>query len=203
MGADLRAALIEALDSANQVQATRSKAPRHGEKLQDLYDPEFQVKVARTLARLKDPRTIPVLAGALGTGGVVTDALADFGERAVPDVRRVVVSPESDTWLVNDGLEALRFMVEAGNISAKARKEIRSAAKMRLLSNKQNVTTLWWAIDLGAALNDPELKQIIRSPASDRKAIVARGLIDPYEIDKTQRRALDRLAGVAAFPRKR
>ena len=43
--------------------------------------------------RLRDPEMIPALAGALDTGLAVVQALAEFGERAAPDVLRVVMNP--------------------------------------------------------------------------------------------------------------
>lgn len=66
---------------------------------------------ARTTA-LRDPGAIPALAGVLGTGSSVLDALVAFGEQAPPAVLALVNSPESMHYTVNSGLIVLRFMIE-------------------------------------------------------------------------------------------
>ncbi len=198
IGPELRAALIKALEREDQVQAQRYHADLRGEALERQEDPEFIFRVSRVVAELQDPRAIPALVGALGTGSPVTRALVDFGEEAAPALLAAVRSPETTHYVVDDALLALRFMAQGAGphpVSAATLNEIRLAAKQRL-TGKQYFTTLWRAIDLAVALHDPELRVIVESIASDRKEVVARGIEDRETIEETQRLAAERLAGV-------
>ncbi len=201
---ELRGALIKVLEREDQIQAQRYHANLRGETLEPLEDPEFIARASRVVAELRDPQAIPALAGALGTGSPPTRALVDFGEKAVPALLAAVRSPETTHYVVDDALLALRFMVEGAGprpLSVGSVKEIRDVAKQRL-TGKQYFTTLWEAIDLALTLKDPELRGIVESLASDRKAVVARGIDDPDLIQETQRLAAERLAGVPPKPRR-
>jgi len=198
MGPELRTALIGALEREGRTRAQRYEADLRGEALEPLEDPEFIARVASVVAELRDPRAIPALTSALGTGSPVTRALVDFGEQAVPSLLAAVKSPATIHYVVEDALLVLRLMVEGAGphpLSTATLNEIRGAAKQRL-TGKQYFTTLWDAIDLGMALDDPDLKRIVQSLASDRGEVVARGIDDPDTIGETQRLAAERLAGV-------
>jgi len=204
IGPEVRAALIKALERENRVQADRYHADLRGEALKPLEDPEFIARVSRVVAELRDPRAIPALVGALGTGSPPIRALVDFGEEAVPALLAAVRSAEATHYVVDDALLALRFMVEGAGphpLSAGTLNEIRLAARQRL-TGKPYFTTLWRAIDLAVALHDAELRRIVEAIASDRKEVVARGIEDPETIEETQRRAAQRLAGVPPKPRR-
>jgi hypothetical protein len=200
-GPELRAALIAALEQEGQLRGRRYHADLRGDRLEPLEDPEFVFRLSRVVAALRDPQAIPALTGALGSGAPVRRALVAFGEEAVPALVAAVGSPESIEYVVDDALIALRLMVEGAGpqpLSAGALTEVRRVAKLRL-TGKQYFTTLWDAIDLAVALDDPELTQIVRSLASDRDAVIARGIEDPELIQETQRLAAERLAGVPAW----
>ncbi|MGH7612977.1 MAG: hypothetical protein ACREMW_02905, partial [Gemmatimonadales bacterium] len=204
IGPELRAALIRALEREGQNHAQRYHADLRGEALEPLEDPEFIGRVSSVVAELRDPGAIPALVGALGTGPPVTRALVAFGEQAVPALLVAVRSPETTLYVVDDALLAFRFMVEGAGphpLSAGTLNEIRRAAKQRL-TGKQHFSTLWWAIDLAIALKDPDLRRIVQSLASDRDAVVSRGIEDPETIEETQRLAAERLAGVPPKPRR-
>ena len=62
---------------------------------------------------MRDLKAIPALAGALGTGMRVVRALTAFGDAAALAVLQIVRSPASSKEAVDDGLVALRLMVEA------------------------------------------------------------------------------------------
>jgi len=85
----------------------RDEAGRRGEIVAPLEDAEFIFRVARVVAQLKDPQAIPALAGALGTGFTVIDALVEFGAQAAPRALAVVMSPQSVKSAVDDGLRML------------------------------------------------------------------------------------------------
>ena len=198
----LRTALITLLAQQNE---TVQEAIGRGITLDTLEDPEFISAVARIVAGLNDDQAIPVLAGALGMGNV-NRALADFGEKAVPFVVDVVTSKSAHYSAVDDGLRVLRLIVEGKRprpLSGSTMAAIRQAAQQRL-TGEQYFTTVWNAIDLAIALNDPKLREIVQSLASDPNEIVARGITDINDlrlIEMTQKRAAERLAGVPAMPR--
>lgn len=198
LGPELRAALIRALEREGEIRAQRYHAGRRGEVVEPMEDPELIAKLARVVAELRDPRAIPALTAALGTGSPVTRALVSFGEDAVPSLLAAVRSPESIEYVVEGALMTLRFLVEGAGprpLSATALDGIREAVRQRI-TGRQYFTTLWDAIDLAMALNDADLRRIVQSLASDREQVVARGIEDPELIEETQRLASERLAGV-------
>jgi hypothetical protein len=153
---------------------------------------------------LKSPQAIPELVKTLGLGFTfVPHQLAEFGEDAEPAVLAVVTSSESDREAVYTGLMALRFMIEGAGprpLSPGARERIRQAAEQWLAARRQSILTLGAAIDLAAALDDPDLRRILQSLASDPNAVASRG-ISAGSIEGIRKRAADRLAGVPPLPR--
>lgn len=200
-GGEVRAALLTLLKRNNEIAAD---ARLRKESVERTEDPIFIAQVAHVVSQLGDPRTIPELAGALGTGStLVRDALAEFGERAAPDILRIVTSPESHYSAVDEGLIALRFLVEGRPrrpLSAGTLEQIRNAAKQRL-SGRQYFTTVWYAMDLAMALGDPELRSIVEALAASDDAVAATGIDDPAVIQQTRARAVRRLAGEPALPK--
>jgi hypothetical protein len=200
-GQELRLALITLLEKENRIVVA---ARRRGVTVDTLDNPEFIAHVAGFVAELKDPQTIPVLAGALGSGSTAPmQTLSAFGELAAPAILSVVMSPQSSHYEVEGGLTALRLMVEGAGprpLTSGAIDQIRRAAQRRL-TGPQYFTTLWYAIDLAVVLKEDSLRRIVELLASRRTEVVARGVRDPALIEQTQKRATDRLAGVPAFPR--
>lgn len=207
VGEDLKAALIIALERQGQRLRERETAIRNG-RFPEPLDPELILDLTRVVVPLKDPRTIPGLAGALGTGMLSVRALAAFGDGAVSPTAAVIASPESMTASVDDGLVALSMVVESQTadrrLSATSLGEIRRVAEYRLKTPGRAASsgvTLRGAIDLAAALNDASLRAVIQALASDPNESISRGVVDPRLIEKTQKQAADRLAGVPALPR--
>jgi hypothetical protein len=129
-----------------------------------------------------------------------------FGEEAAPALLAAVRSPETIHYVVDDALIALRFLVEGAGpspLSAGTLDEVRHVVKQRLTERQSGIgTTLRWAIDLAVVLDDPDLRRIVQSIASDRNELIARGLTEPDLIEATQKRAAARLAGVLPKPRR-
>jgi hypothetical protein len=195
VGPELRSALITLLERENKLVAS---VTARGAILADFEDPEFIARLSRTVAELKDPQAIPALSEAIYGGFPVQHALSEFGEAAVPALLRVTRNPENHYDTVNHGLRALRLLVEGARrrqLSADSLEAIRRMAAGRL-AGRQYFTTLWYAIDLAMVLGDPTLSAVVAALGNDRQAVVARGVTDPVLIEKTQRRALDRLAGI-------
>jgi hypothetical protein len=188
----------------NGVYTQRWKAARRGEVLEPLRAPELRLELVRIVAKLEDPHAIPALAGALETGLRTARALAAFGEPAASVVVDVVTTTEGGPAPPTmAGLVALRFMIERADVSplsASTVEQIRRAAKQRLTGEQPEIV-LWAAIDLAVALDEPDLERIVQALATDRGAVIAKGITDPSLIDATQKRARDRLAGIPPMPR--
>jgi hypothetical protein len=203
MAPALRTALFTALEREALLHTTRYHATKRGEVLGDMDDPEFIGAVTRAVAVLQDPRAIPGLVAALGTGATVTNALAEFGEAAAPPVIGVVAAPDSTPDAIGHGLITLRFMVEGRStrpLSPQTQAGIRRVAEQRLTGKQPFVTTLWRAIDLAVALRDTDLNAIVKAIAENPQETITRGFTDPSLVERTQKHAADRLAGVPALP---
>jgi hypothetical protein len=199
---DLRKALVAALERENAIRQQRYEADKRGELLTDQEAPELIFRISEVVIALRDPQTIPALARALGTGGRIILALADFGSDAVDAVAAVVMSPESSVDAIDEGLIALRLIVEQSQaLSRRTRTVVRHVAEHRLRDpgpRSSFGTTLGRAIDLAIALEDPELRAIVEDLARYVADVVARGVTAPQVIEQIQRRA-----GVPALPRPR
>jgi hypothetical protein len=200
VGPELRGALIALLARKNRLVAD---VTRRGEILADYEDPEFIWALACFVAELQDPAAIPVLAEAVDGSFPVIRALARFGERAVPAVVAVATAKHQHYTVVDHALLTLRFMVENATsqpLSEQAREAVRQVARARL-TEPGYFTTLWQAIDLAAALDDPELMGIVVALAQDPAAVRAKGVTDQDLVERTRQRARDRLAGFPPLPR--
>jgi hypothetical protein len=202
---EIRGALVTLLGRGNQ--AVRA-AGREGSVVENRIDPAFHARVCETVAELWDPVTVQALAGSLGTcGWQVHRYLAHFGEIAAPPVLAVVMAPTSSYDAVNEGLIALRMIVEKAGLSLSPsfRHAFREAAEHHLNAVGEppgTGTTVRWAIDLAVVLADPMLLDTVRTIAADPQAAIARGITDPQLIEQTRKRAADRLAGIPPLPRR-
>jgi hypothetical protein len=199
-GVELRSALINLLSKENEIV---KKSHRMGVTLDTLDDPDVITIIQRMVAEFNDPTAIGVLAEALGMGTVIRP-LAGFGEQAVPAIVSVVSSSESHYSAVDDGLRTLRLIVEGTKrppLSTNTLAQIRSVVRQRLDGRQPMFTTVWYAIDLATIVDDVGLREIVKNLAENRNAVLARGIDDPSIIEKTQKRATDRLAGIPAQPR--
>ena len=191
----LRNAIFATLRSEQIRLAKRRSALSRGELIQAEED-DLYGRLLEAVVRLRDPSTIPALSEALGTGMMVIKALVEFGEAAAPDVLRVVRSPDTPSERVNDGLVALRMMVENSSTKPLTSRTVTliRAATIQRLSNRQGATTLIEAIDLAAAIDDPDARKQVEILASDWNAVVSRGVEDPELIERIQRHAIEALA---------
>ena len=207
MNDGLRLALIAALEAEIERVDTRSRELRAGADGEPLGNPEFVAVLSRLVVPLGDKRSIPALVGAMRFAPPASDALTAFGELAAPHVLEVVMDPRSFRSHVDTGLIALRYMIEQPStdypLTASTLDSIRKAARLHLLAEDPLGTgmTMRWAIDLAIALDDPKLRRIVESLASDPAAARAREVNRPDRIKRTQQRARDRLAGIKALPR--
>ena len=165
------------------------------------YLSEIEAMCLGSALDLKSRQAIPELVKALGLGfSVVARQLAEFGQDAAPAVLGVVTSAASAPEAVASGLFTLRLMIEGAGarpLPAGTREDIARAAEQWLTARPQSILTLAAAIDLAAALGDPDLRRVLERLASDRDAVASLG-IGAGSIDQIQRRASDGLAGAAA-----
>ena len=118
--------------------------------------------------RTHDPAGIPLLIEhGLGTGGMVTNALADFGETALPALLEFAdpdVERPSDTYWagsVSSGLQALRFMVQDGTISAEMRPRVAAVAEAWLTGGPHDHGLVLASMDIAIALGDAGLVSLV------------------------------------------
>ena len=137
------------------------------------------------VGRLRDPRAIPFMIVALGTGAAMPNALADLAPAAFPAVLEVVENPEGYFGQVSGGLTALRFMVEDGSLNERQLERVREIARERL-SGTQDYIVASTAVRLAVVLGDPQLRRIVETLATDRTA--AEALVSPYLSDGTPTR---------------
>jgi hypothetical protein len=207
IGPELRVTLIAELEKVVRAHRAHRKARKLGQPLPPVEDPKFILPLSRAVAGLNEPRAIPALAGGLGTGGTVIRALVEFGDQSAAAISSVVRSVERSTPEVNDGLIALRFLIERAEthpVSPGTLEEIRSVAHEHLLRSPvsdRTGGTLRWAVDLAIVLGDPDLREIVALLATDETALIERGITDPDDISRTQARATDGLAGRLPLPR--
>ncbi|HQZ40021.1 MAG TPA: hypothetical protein PLH72_13370 [Vicinamibacterales bacterium] len=205
LGDDVKAALATALQQESRRNTRRYWQNRAGQALEPLPDPELMAHLSRVVAELHDPRTIPALAESLGVGSPAIRTLAGFGELAAPAVLDVVMSPASTHYAIDQGLIALRFMVEASRtghrLSPSILERIGHAAEYHLTHRPRFIFTVWRAIDLAVTLQDPRLRTIVQAFASGPQPATAMGATDSDDLERTQKKALDGLAGVPPLPR--
>lgn len=185
----LRTSLIALVGRHNEIV---KDALRRRSAVDAVEDPELIHAVAEFVAQLRDPRAIPVLAEAPAGGKEVQMALAEFGERAVPDLIRVAAAPDNHYEVVDHALQSLRRVVDAGitTLSVASRQALRGLASDRM-ARGQYFTTLWYAMDLAMASGDVELRRTVDSLASHASSLRARGITDNEVIARTQKRARD------------
>jgi hypothetical protein len=198
----LRSALITALEREGKLVAELLARRARGDWVTELENPEFIAQLAKVVATFRDPRAIPALAGALGSSPQAIHALPEFGELAAPAVLQVLGTTASGS-VEDDAMTTLRFMAEGvgGPLTALTRDHMQQVARKRLTTPQNSIVAVWKAIDLAVALDDPELRRIVQSLASNRNAVIALRDTDAEMSTRTQRIAAERLAGVPPRPR--
>lgn len=195
---ELRIALIALLQSEADAGTARAVAGREGRRqLPPPNGGEFIGGVASVVASLQDPRAIPALASALGTGYTAINALVGFGEAAAPAVLEVAASPESFTSAVNHAVKTLELMVDSAPVRPLSPATLIAAervAERRLTEPQRSITTTWAALDLAARFQNPKLRAVIESIATDPAQATARGAWDTGIVEQTRKRAADALA---------
>ena len=158
--------------------------------------------VTNAVEDLGDPRAIPGLVRAFGTGrSSVIEPLASFGEAAVPAI--LEAADDDEFRVVADALATLRRIVTAdvNGLSTDAATAIRRTTERWLTAVPQTSATLGQAIRLAGAMGEPGLLQIVETLATDTAAVAARGITDAQSVADLQRLAAEQLVDVPAVPR--
>jgi hypothetical protein len=158
---DVRNALITLLE---QLTAQAESAYRSGAATATVVNPESLMAVARVVSDLRDVRAIPALSRVayVGYSQHVVRGLASFGEQALLAIVAVIEDPSVNGDVVANSMEVLSLVVtEAGpsGLSQDARNKTIAVAR-RGLSDRHLLTVLS-AVDLAAALNEPELVRVV------------------------------------------
>lgn len=195
---ELRGFVIAALDQEATLHARR----RRGE-VGELEQTDLIVELGEIVAEMHEPSAIPALANALGTAAPSVRALSEFGESVVPTLAKVA-SDASEASVLMDAIECLRTIahtVGSAALDPKTAEMMSEVAEERLTEPQESLTTVWRAIELAAALNDPHLQGILESLAFNPDGAMLRGIADPELAAYTKRVAREALARELPLPR--
>lgn len=215
MGAELRGALITALERQSEADHTYRRIMASGavDGLEDPahYPPEMQAFwgedyffLIETVIGLQDTRTIPALTGALGAGLTVAEGLADFGEDAAPELLRLSEGEARDEFQAAMAMKALTLMIEEGRgrplssntieqtkqlVNQQLTTRVRYAPMVAVPRPSRTALRLEAASSLALALGDPPLREIVSTLSSDPEAVRRLGIEDSSLVEKVQRHA--------------
>lgn len=180
-GPELRAAVIAAAWAEVRGETDRAEVD---EEIFAYYD---------AVAGLRDPQAIPFLVHVLPSGSGASNALADLGAAAFPAVLETVSNPDEISYRVQEGLTALRFMIEDRSLGPREMALVREVVRDRL-SEAQFVGVVRSALRLAVELGDPELRRTVEKLATDRtaaKALVSHYLFDGNTLSLSHERDVD------------
>jgi hypothetical protein len=207
--ARLRDELIRALESEGRKMQSQYEAAKAGDTsaLYSSEDVDPLGPLVRIVPEMRYRGAIPAMVASLGSGMAVVHGLTALSPHSAEAVLNTVLSPTRMYDAVNDGLIALRIMVElqgARPLPESTLRRMHQAAEHHLTVPAplaETGVTLRRAIDLAIALKDPKLRAVVEALAKDGDAVTARGVVAPDLIKMTQKWASDRLAGVLPLPR--
>lgn len=153
---------------------------------------EYLFALLDVMSDSEDPSALDRLIEFIGTGNRVINAVAAFGEDAVPRLEQLV---ETDTETV-PALLALRRMLTVpprSPLSEQSRRAI-SALALSRLSGTQQVGVVVAASELAVATGDRAGVERVRQLAADGSAVGDLGITKPGEVDLVRGRLRDALA---------
>ena len=144
---------------------------------------------------------------ALVNGPFVAEALAGFGDLALPLILDLVSNPESTVIDgVDMGLVTLRYMVEDGMLRPDGLAEVTVAVRKRLTTPRgDGPLVINMAMGTAVALGEPALLRIVERIAND--SVTARAILgssaEPVDLRRIQTEAQRLLDGGALYPQRR
>jgi hypothetical protein len=155
---------------------------------------------------LRDPRAVQLLVEALVNGPFVAEALAGFGDLALPLILDLVSDPESTVFDgVDMGLVTLRYMVEDGTLRPDGLAEVTVAVRKRLTTPQDDgPLVINMAMGTAVALGEPALLRIVERIAND--SVPARTILGssakPVDLRRIQTEAQRLLDGGVPYPQR-
>lgn len=185
----LRDALVRELIRLNEALARRHALLDAGQQnLPPLTFGEYRGTLVTAVAQSTDPKVIPALIGALGTGSIVIRGLAKFGEEAIPAV--VAAARNGLPWVVDDGMDTLRLMITSAKdrpLSSESMQTIVEVARSHLYG-RQSLAVIAVACELAVSTKDPGLRDRVSQLASDPREAQKLG-VAPHDVPVVQRQA--------------
>ena len=202
--AGIRNALIRALERMNQYRESSLLAdPNFVEES----DHELNLRILKDgVLPLDDPAAADAIAGQLDTGASARNAMIEMGPSGADVILRMLRHPDNpENMEVVGPTITLRVMVDYWGIDAFTMDQRAQMKELVLLQlNRQSVEGEFnyfnYAVQLGASLNDPELRAFIETVAEDRNVILQRGITDEWAINQIQQDARDGLVGKSIPP---
>jgi len=155
---------------------------------------EYRAKVTQAVSQLSTPAAIPALVGALGSGPMVSRALARFGAAAVDPLVNAARGNHPDRHATADALHALEGIASKPvSLSRSDRDKVLTAAVERL-SGSQHFVVVAAACDLAVATKDPALRNRVQQLANDSSQISRMGITEPGAAAFVRKAAADALA---------
>jgi hypothetical protein len=156
---------------------------------------EYRGMVTQAVSQSSNSAVIPVLIGALGSGPIVSKALAKFGPAAITPLAKVARENHPDRHAVADALHALRDILDSGAVlSREARDSVLTVAVERL-TGPQHFVIVAAACDLAVSTSDVTLRRRVQQLAGDSAQRAAMGITDVETsafVQKAASRALTR-----------
>ena len=159
---------------------------------------EGRLRMIRVVMGLRHRDAIKSLTYVLYTSRRAVEAVAAFGEEAIPYVRGTwleseTIRPELRHGLHRRGLIAVLARIATRPLSPANRDLLIAFARERL-STAVNWSELEPSIDLAIALQDSELLDFVREIAADPNSLAARGVLDPWAVKRIQDHAKAKLS---------
>jgi hypothetical protein len=174
-------ALTQELDRLAQMVRAREAALASGQSLTNEEGiGEYLGEVIEAVAQYKDPSIIRPLLPFVGTGSIVANAIADFGNEGVADLAASISNNAGDDSNVMGALLILRRIVERQAlhpITAAAKQRVVAITRQRL-SGIQNPDVLASAAELAVATGDEGLIRNVRQLIDDPAEIRRHGISD-------------------------
>ncbi len=193
----IKMSLIELLQKENAVvKACTPRDPNCGEEYSNYYG-----DVIGAVGGLKDPRAIPALIGAMNTGGMAVQGLAEFGRAALGPVLSVFQDHKQDEQLRMGAVSALGTMILPPYSKKLTDPESRLKIKQALLqaATDESFGVRLSAVSILGALADPDAIPILERLAREDPVILPGKPDDGgdggkfYPLRQNARRALARL----------
>jgi hypothetical protein len=155
---------------------------------------EYRGQVTQAVAQLTNPAAIPALIGALGSGPLVSRALARFGAASVEPVAKAALADHPDPSATADALRALEGVVSSSIVLSSPDRDRVLLAALERLTGVQHFVVVAAACDLAVATGDGALRNRVQQLANDTAQVTGMGITRPSAVSFVRRVAAEALA---------